>query len=153
MFLPRKPDEYVHARHYKNEICECIFTLIGYACPYMQVTSQLFSPAHSPSELAPMHVQPLTLQDLLLVAQALDASCIYTDKFRYFFSKNGFSYEYHYDFNQLAALYLRMLALKGRLSLRSKDDCIVRLWLRCYFTLNKQDSRHILSKVSKLVAE
>ena len=70
-------------------------------------------------------------------------------------SKNGFSYEYHYDFNQLAALYLKMLALKGRLSLRSKDDCIVRLWLRCYgcdFTLNKQDSRHILSKVSKLVA-
>ena len=47
------------------------------------------------------------------------------------FSKNGFSYEYHYDFNQLAALYLKMLALKGRLSLRSKDDCIVRLWLRC----------------------
>ena len=74
------------------------------------------------------------------------------------FSKNGFSYEYNYDFNQLAALYLRMLALKGRLSLRSKDDCIVRLWLRCYFTLNKQDSRHILSrhilsKVFKLVAE
>ena len=68
------------------------------------------------------------------------------------FSKNGFSYEYHYDFNQLAALYLKMLALKGRLSLRSKDDCIVRLWLRCDgcdFTL---DSRHILSKVSKLVA-
>ena len=68
------------------------------------------------------------------------------------FSKNGFSYEYHYDFNQLAALYLRMLALKGRLSLRSKDDCIVRLWLRCYgydFTLNKQDSRR---KLSKLVA-
>ena len=64
------------------------------------------------------------------------------------FSKNGFSYEYHYDFNQLAALYLKMLALKGRLSLRSKDDCIV----RCDFTLNKQDSRHILSKVSKLVA-
>ena len=29
------------------------------------------------------------------------------------FSKNGFSYEYHYDFNQLAALYLKMLALKG----------------------------------------
>ena len=116
----------------------------------MQVTSQLFSPAHSPSELAPMHVQPLTLQDLLLVAQALDASCIYTDKFRYVFSKNGFSYEYHYDFNQLAALYLKMLALKGRLSLRSKDDCIVRLWLRCYgcdFTLNKQESQHILSKV------
>ena len=57
--------------------------------------------------------------------------------------------------NQLAALYLKMLALKGRLSLRSKDDCIVRLWLRCDgcdFTLNKQDSRHILSKVSKLVA-
>ena len=52
----------------------------------------------------------------------------------------------------LAALYL---ALKGRLSLRSKDDCIVRLWLRCDgcdFTLSKQDSRHILSKVSKLVA-
>ena len=71
------------------------------------------------------------------------------------FSKNGFSYEYYYDFNQLAALYLRMLALKGRLSLRSKDDCIVRLWLRyygCDFTLNKQDSRHILSKLSKLVA-
>ena len=64
-----------------------IFTLIGYACPYMQVTSQLFSPAHSPSELAPMHVQPLTLQDLLLVAQALDASCIYTDKFMYFFQE------------------------------------------------------------------
>ena len=69
------------------------------------------------------------------------------------FSKNGFSYEYHYDFNQLAALHL--IALKGRLSLRSKDDCIVRLWLRCDgcdFTLNKQDSRHILSKVSKLVS-
>ena len=72
----------------KNETCECIFTLIGYACPYMQarahrplmqVTSQLFSPAHSPSELAPMHVQPITL---LLVTQALDASCIYTDKIR-----------------------------------------------------------------------
>ena len=48
---------------------------------------------------------------------------------------------------QLAALYLKMLALKGRLSLRSKDDCIVRLWLRCDgcdFTLIKQDSRHIL---------
>ena len=89
MFLPRKPDEYVHARHYKNETCGCIFTLIGYACPYMQVTSQLFSPAHSPSELAPMHVQPLTLQHLLLVAQALDASCIYTDKFRYFFPRMG----------------------------------------------------------------
>ena len=29
------------------------------------------------------------------------------------FSKNGFSYEYHYDFNQLAALYLKMLALKA----------------------------------------
>ena len=50
----------------KNETCECIFTLIGDACPYMQarayrplmqVTSQLFSPAHSLSELAPMHVQ------------------------------------------------------------------------------------------------
>ena len=67
------------------------------------------------------------------------------------FSKNGFSYEYHYDFNQLTALYLKMLALKGRLSLCSKDD-IVRLWLRCDFTLNKQDSQHILSKVSKLVA-
>ena len=131
--------------------------LIGYACPYMQarayrslmqVTSQLFSPAHSPSELAPMHVQPKTL---LLVAQALDASCIYTE----FFSKNGFSYEYHYDFNQLTALYLKMVAPKGRLSLRSKDDCIVRLWLRCDgcdFTLNKQDSQHILSEVSKLVA-
>ena len=69
------------------------------------------------------------------------------------FSKNGFSYEYHYDFNQL--LYLKMLALKGRLSLRFKDDCIVRFWLRsdgCDFTLNKQDSRHILTKVSKLVA-
>ena len=69
------------------------------------------------------------------------------------FSKNGFSYEYHYDSNQL--LYLKMLALKGRLSLRSKDVCIVRLWLRsdgCDFTLNKQDSRHILTKVSKLVA-
>ena len=47
-----------------------------------------------------------------------------------FFSKNGFSYEYHYDFNQLTALYLKMLAPKGRLSLRSKDDCIVRLWLK-----------------------
>ena len=72
-----------------------------------------------------------------------------------FFSKNGFSYEYHYDFNQLAALYLKMLALKGRLSLRSKGDCIVCLWLRCDgcdFTLSKQDSRHILSTVSKLVA-
>ena len=94
-----------------------------------------------------MHVQPLTLQDLLLVAQALDASYILYS----IFSKNGFSYEYHYDFNQLAALYLRMLALKGRLSLRSKDDCIVRLWLRCYgcdFTLNKQDSRHIFYLVS-----
>ena len=77
----------------KNETCECIFTLIGYACPYMQarayrplmqITSQLFSPAHSPSELAPMHVQPITL---LLVAQALDASCIYTDKIRYFFQE------------------------------------------------------------------
>ena len=55
----------------------------------MQVTSQLFSPAHSPSELAPMHVQPLTLQDLLLVAHALGASCIYTDKFRYFFPRMG----------------------------------------------------------------
>ena len=54
--------------------------------------------------------------------------------------------------NWLLYIYL---ALKGRLSLRSKDDCIVRLWLRCDgcdFTLNKQDSRHILSKVSKLVA-
>ena len=73
----------------KNEACECIFTLIGYAYPYMHmhVTSQLFSPARSPSELAPMHVQPLTLQDLLLVAQALDASCIYTDKIRYFFQE------------------------------------------------------------------
>ena len=154
MFLPRKPDEYVLARHYKNETCECIFTLIGYACPYMQVTSQLFSPAHSPSELAPMHVQPITLQYLLLVAQALDASAFIQINSG-IFSKNGFSYEYHYDFNQLAALYLKMLALKGRLSLRSKDDCIVRLWLRCDgcdFTLNKQDSRHILSKVSKLVA-
>ena len=77
----------------KNEACECIFTLISYACPYMQarayrplmqVTSQLFSPAHSPSELAPMHVQAITL---LLVAQALDASCIYTDKIRYFFQE------------------------------------------------------------------
>ena len=69
-----------------------------------------------------------------------------------YFSKNGFSYEYHYDFNQLT---VKMLAPKGRLSLRSKDDCIVRLWLRCDgcdFTLNKQDSQHILSKVSKLVA-
>ena len=57
--------------------------------------------------------------------------------------------------NWLLYNYLKMLALKGRLSLLSKDDCIVRLWLRCYgcdFTLNKQDSRHILSKVSKLVA-
>ena len=106
MFLPRKPDEYMCMQDTtKNETCECIFTLIGYACPYMHmhVTSQLFSPAHSPSELAPMHVQPLTLQDLLLVAQALDASCIYS-----IFSKNGFSYEYHY---QLTALYLKMLAL------------------------------------------
>ena len=70
------------------------------------------------------------------------------------FSKNGFSYEYHYDFNQLTAIYLKMLAPKGRLSLCSKDDCIVCLWLRCDgcdFTLNKQDSQHILSKVSKLV--
>ena len=56
--------------------------------------------------------------------------------------------------NQLTALYLKMLAPKGRLSLCSKDDCIVCLWLRCDgcdFTLNKQDSQHILSKVSKLV--
>ena len=93
LFLSRKPDEYVHARHSKNEICECIFTLISYAC---RSPANYLAQPNSPSELAPMHVQPLTVQDLLLVAQALDDSCIYTDKFRYF-SKNGFSYEYHYD--------------------------------------------------------
>ena len=109
----------------KNETCGCVFTLIGYACPYMQVTSQLFSPAHSPSELAPMHA---TLQDIyyLLLRHWMLPAFIQI--------KSGifwFSYEYHYDFNQLTALYLKMLAPKGRLSLCSKDDCIVRLWLRC----------------------
>ena len=113
----------------KNETCECIFTLIGYACPYMQVTSQLFSPAHSPSELAPMHAQPITLQDIyyLLLRHWMLPAFIQIKSG--IFSKNGFSYEYHYDFNQLN--YLKMLAPKGRLSLRSKDDCIVHLWLRC----------------------
>ena len=68
---------------------ECIFTLIRYACPYMHVTSQLFSPAHSPSELAPIYACAAndTPGYLLLVAQALDASCIYTDKIRYFFQE------------------------------------------------------------------
>ena len=67
-------------------------------------------------------------------------------------SKNGFSYEYHYDFNQLGCSISQNASTERS---RSKDDCIVRLRLRCYgcdFTLNKQDSRHILSKVSKLVA-
>ena len=142
MFLPRKPDEYVLARHYKNETCEYIFTLIGYACPYMQVTSQLFSPAHA-----------LTIRTSPYACAANNppvstTCCSGIGCFLHYFiqinsgifSKNGFSYEYHSDFNQLAALYLKMLALKGRLSLRSKDDCIVRLWLRCDgcdFTLNK----------------
>ena len=94
----------------------------------MQVTSQLFSPAHSPSELAPMHVQPITLQDIYYLLLRLPAFIQIKSGI---FSKNGFSYEYHYDFNQLTALYLKMLAPKSRLSLRSKDDCIVRLWLRC----------------------
>ena len=30
------------------------------------------------------------------------------------FSKNGFSYEYHYDFNQLAALYISQNASTER---------------------------------------
>ena len=81
---------------------------------------------------APMHVQPITLQDIyyLLLRHWMLPAFIQIKKSG-IFSKNGFSYEYHYDFNQLTALYLKMLAPKGRLSLHSKDDCIVRLWLRC----------------------
>ena len=60
---------------------------------------------------------------LLLVAQAL----AFIQMKSGIFSKNGVSYEYHYDFNQLTALYLKMLAPKGRLSLHSKDDCIASL--------------------------
>ena len=132
MFLPRKPDEYVHARHYKN-ISSHLSAMLVPTC--RSPASQLFIPAHSPSELAHMHVQPITLY-LLLRHWMLPAFIQITG----IFFKNGFSYEYHYDLNQLSALYLKMLALKGRLSLHSKDDCIVRLWLRCDgcdFTLNQ----------------
>ena len=120
-----------------------IFTLIGYGWPYMHVTSQLFSPAHSPSA---MHAQPITLQDIyyLLLRHWMLPAFIQIKSG--IVSKNGFSYEYRYDFNQLTALYLKMLAPKGRLSLRSKDDCI-RLWLRCDFTLQTR-----FTKVSKLAA-
>ena len=85
----------------------------------------------SPSELAPMHTQPITLQDIYYLLLRYWMLPAFIQIKSGIFSKNGFSYEYHYDFNQLTALYLKMLAPKGRLSLRSKDDCIVRLWLRC----------------------